>query len=78
MSQPGQEEDEQAQRPEVTEEDLSNAKNNLGTKGPAKSKTLEVMEECEKVGKTAPSVFSGVRSGTETVLNTRSARPVRK
>ncbi|XP_051272255.1 musculoskeletal embryonic nuclear protein 1a [Dicentrarchus labrax] len=78
MSQPGQEEDEQVQRPEVTEEDLSDAKNKLGTNRSAKSKTLEVMEECEKMGKTAPSVFSGVRSGRETVLNTRSARPIRK
>lgn len=44
--QPGQEEDEQAQRPEVREEDLTEAKNKLGTSGPAKSKTFEVMEEC--------------------------------
>lgn len=78
MSQPGQEEDDQMQRPEVRAEDLAEAKNKLGTDGPAKSKTLQVMEECEKAGKTAPSVFSGVRSGAETVLNTRSTRPVRK
>ncbi|XP_037631814.1 musculoskeletal embryonic nuclear protein 1a [Sebastes umbrosus] len=78
MSQPGQEEGEQMERPEVSDEDLTEAKGKLGTGGPAKSKTLEVMEECEKVGKTAPSVFSGVRSGAETVLNTRAARPVRK
>lgn len=44
--QPGQEEDEQMQRPEVREEDLTEAKDKLGTSGPAKSKTLEVMEEC--------------------------------
>lgn len=44
--QPGQEEDEQMQRPEVTEEDLTDAKDKLGTSGPAKSKTLQVMEEC--------------------------------
>ncbi|XP_019942367.1 musculoskeletal embryonic nuclear protein 1a [Paralichthys olivaceus] len=78
MSQPGQEEDEQMQRPEVTEEDLTEAKDKLGSGGPAKSKTFEVMEECAKVGKAAPSVFSGVRSGAETVFNTRSAGPVRK
>ncbi|XP_070706690.1 musculoskeletal embryonic nuclear protein 1a [Pempheris klunzingeri] len=78
MSQPGQEEDEQMQRPEVREEDLNEAKGRLGGSGPAKSKTLEVMEECEKKGKVAPSVFSGVRSGAETVLNTRSAQPIRK
>uniref|UniRef100_A0A671W5M3 Musculoskeletal embryonic nuclear protein 1 n=1 Tax=Sparus aurata TaxID=8175 RepID=A0A671W5M3_SPAAU len=78
MSVPGQEEDEQMQRPEVTEEDLTDAKDKLGTSGPAKSKTLQVMEECEKVGKAAPSVFSRARSGGETVLNTRSAQPIRK
>lgn len=78
MSQPGQEEDEQMQRPEVREEDLAETKNKLGLSGPAKSKTFEVMEECEKMGKAAPSVFSGARSGAETVLNTRSTRPVRK
>uniref|UniRef100_A0A672YVQ4 Musculoskeletal embryonic nuclear protein 1 n=2 Tax=Sphaeramia orbicularis TaxID=375764 RepID=A0A672YVQ4_9TELE len=78
MSQPGQEENEQMQRPEVREEDLIGAKNKLGLTGPVKSKTFEVMEECEKMGKTAPSVFSGVRSGGETVFNSRSARPIRK
>ncbi|CAG5981600.1 unnamed protein product [Menidia menidia] len=77
MSQPGQE-DEQTQRPEMREEDLTEAKTKLGTGGAAKSKTFEVMEECEKIGKAAPSVFSGARSGGETVFNTRSARPVRK
>ncbi|XP_008318188.1 musculoskeletal embryonic nuclear protein 1a [Cynoglossus semilaevis] len=77
MSQPGQEE-EQMQRPEVRDEDLSEARSNLGVGGPAKSKTLEVMEECEKMGKAAPSVFSGARSGGETAFNTRSARPIRK
>ncbi|XP_040014785.1 musculoskeletal embryonic nuclear protein 1a [Xiphias gladius] len=78
MSQPGQEEDEQMQRPEVREEDLTEAKSQLGSSGPAKSKTLEVMEECEKMGKVAPSVFSGVKSGAETVFHARAARPVRK
>ncbi|XP_044204263.1 musculoskeletal embryonic nuclear protein 1a [Thunnus albacares] len=78
MSQPGQGEDEQLQRPEVREEDLADTKNKLGTSGRVKSKTEEVMEECEKMGKVAPSVFSGVRSGGETVLNTRSAKPIRK
>ncbi|XP_034022543.1 musculoskeletal embryonic nuclear protein 1a [Thalassophryne amazonica] len=78
MSQPSQEDAEQIQRPAVTDEDLTGAKNKLGASGPAKSKTQEVMEECEKMGTAAPSVFSGARSGAETVLNTRSARPVRK
>uniref|UniRef100_A0AAQ5ZAD1 Musculoskeletal embryonic nuclear protein 1 n=1 Tax=Amphiprion ocellaris TaxID=80972 RepID=A0AAQ5ZAD1_AMPOC len=71
MSQPAQE-DEQIQRPEVREEDVTEARNRLGFSGPAKSKTFEVMEECEKAGKAAPSVFSRARSGAETVLNTRS------
>ncbi|XP_060925556.1 musculoskeletal embryonic nuclear protein 1a [Limanda limanda] len=78
MSQPGQEEDEQMQRPEVSEDDLTEAKGRLGGGELAKSKTFEVMDECAKVGKAAPSVFSGARSGAETVLNTRSARPVKK
>uniref|UniRef100_A0A3Q0SVT8 Musculoskeletal embryonic nuclear protein 1 n=1 Tax=Amphilophus citrinellus TaxID=61819 RepID=A0A3Q0SVT8_AMPCI len=77
MSQPSQE-DEQMQRPEVREEDLTEARNKLGAAGPPKSKTMEVMEECEKVGKVAPSVFSRARSGGETVFNTRSAQPIRK
>lgn len=45
--QPNQE-DEQMQRPEVREEDLTEAKNKLGAAGPPKSKTMEVMEECGK------------------------------
>uniref|UniRef100_A0AAQ5YGB5 Musculoskeletal embryonic nuclear protein 1 n=1 Tax=Amphiprion ocellaris TaxID=80972 RepID=A0AAQ5YGB5_AMPOC len=75
MSQPAQE-DEQIQRPEVREEDVTEARNRLGFSGPAKSKTFEVMEECEKAGKAAPSVFSRARSGAETVLNTRSTPKV--
>lgn len=40
------------QRPEVREEDLTEAKGKLGTSGPVKSKTFEVMEECgEDMGK---------------------------
>lgn len=37
---------EQMQRPAVREEDLTEAKNKLGSYGPTKSKTYEVMEEC--------------------------------
>lgn len=77
MSQPGQE-DEQTQRPEVREEELTEAKTKLGTSGPVKSKTFEVMEECEKMGKAAPSVFSRARSGGETAFNARSTQPARK
>ncbi|KAL6111509.1 uncharacterized protein ACO6RY_08475 [Pungitius sinensis] len=78
MAKPGQEEPERMQRPEVRDEDLNEAKSQLGASGPAKSKTYEVMEECEKMGKAAPSVFSGARSGTETVFNSRSAQAIRK
>uniref|UniRef100_A0A3Q3XIC0 Musculoskeletal embryonic nuclear protein 1 n=1 Tax=Mola mola TaxID=94237 RepID=A0A3Q3XIC0_MOLML len=78
MSQPHQEEDGQMQRPEVRKEDLIEGTNRLGLTGPAKSKTLQVMEECEKMGKAAPSVFNGAKSEAETALNMRSARPIRK
>lgn len=78
MSQPGQDQDEQMQRPEMRAEDVTETRNRLGFSGPAKSKTIEVMEQCEKMGKTAPSVFSRARSGAETVLNTRSEQPIRK
>lgn len=44
--QPHQEEDGQMQRPEVRKEDLIEGTNRLGLTGPAKSKTLQVMEEC--------------------------------
>ncbi|XP_041639643.1 musculoskeletal embryonic nuclear protein 1a [Cheilinus undulatus] len=78
MSQLSQEEDEQIQRPEVREEDVTETRNRLGFTGPPKSKTIQVMEECDKMGKTAPSVFSRAKSGAETSLNTRSARPIKK
>ncbi|KAL7408620.1 hypothetical protein ABVT39_026498 [Epinephelus coioides] len=54
-------------------EDLKGARSKLGLKGEAKSKTYEVMVECERMGKTAPSVFSGVRTGTETALSKPAA-----
>lgn len=77
MSQAGQE-DEQMQRPEVREAELAEAKTKLGTSGSAKSKTFEVMEECEKIGKAAPSIFSRGRSGGETAFNVRSTQPTKK
>lgn len=43
---PTQEEDGQTQRPEVSEEDNGATYNRLGKTGPAKSKTIQVMEEC--------------------------------
>ncbi|CAJ1051413.1 musculoskeletal embryonic nuclear protein 1-like isoform X2 [Xyrichtys novacula] len=56
-------------RPPMKEEDLKGARSKLGLKGEVKSKTYEVMAECERMGKTAPSVFSNVRSGAETALS---------
>uniref|UniRef100_A0A3Q1IX59 Musculoskeletal embryonic nuclear protein 1 n=1 Tax=Anabas testudineus TaxID=64144 RepID=A0A3Q1IX59_ANATE len=60
-------------RPPVKEEDLKGARSKLGLKGEVKSKTYEVMMECERMGKVAPSVFSGVRMGTETALDKPAA-----
>ncbi|XP_049445167.1 store-operated calcium entry regulator STIMATE-like isoform X2 [Epinephelus fuscoguttatus] len=60
-------------RPPMKVEDLKGARSKLGLKGEAKSKTYEVMVECERMGKTAPSVFSGVRTGTETALSKPAA-----
>uniref|UniRef100_A0A3P9KPG8 Musculoskeletal embryonic nuclear protein 1 n=1 Tax=Oryzias latipes TaxID=8090 RepID=A0A3P9KPG8_ORYLA len=67
MSQPG--EIKKKKRPLVKEEDLKGARSKLGLKGEVKSKTYEVMVECERMGKVAPSVFSSVRTGGETVLS---------
>uniref|UniRef100_A0AAQ5YJA5 Musculoskeletal embryonic nuclear protein 1 n=1 Tax=Amphiprion ocellaris TaxID=80972 RepID=A0AAQ5YJA5_AMPOC len=86
MSQPG--EVKKKKRPPMKEEDLKGARSKLGLKGEVKSKTYEVMVECalffyifytsvcvrsERMGKVAPSVFSGVRTGTETVLDKPAA-----
>ncbi|XP_028302272.1 musculoskeletal embryonic nuclear protein 1b [Gouania willdenowi] len=70
MSQPN--EVKRKKRPPMKEEDLKGARSKLGLKGEAKSKTYEVMAECERMGKVAPSVFSSVRTGGETVLDTPS------
>ncbi|KAJ8408143.1 hypothetical protein AAFF_G00263710 [Aldrovandia affinis] len=77
MSEPDEEEL-RKQRPDMTEEDLKGARDRLGQKGEVKGKTFEVMEECERAGKAAPSVFSGLRSGAETALNKPPARVMRK
>ncbi|KAI7807786.1 musculoskeletal embryonic nuclear protein 1a isoform X2 [Triplophysa rosa] len=61
-------------RPEVKEEELIGARDKLASGTEVKSKTFEVMQECERAGKVAPSVFSKVRSGSETVFNTTSKR----
>ncbi|XP_068598465.1 musculoskeletal embryonic nuclear protein 1-like [Brachionichthys hirsutus] len=67
MSQPA--EVKKKKRPPMKEEDLKGARGKLGLKGEVKSKTYEVMAECERAGKVAPSVFSRVRTGTETSLD---------
>ncbi|KAG5274955.1 hypothetical protein AALO_G00142000 [Alosa alosa] len=69
MSQMEECDDGRAQRPEVREEDLLEARDQLAEKKEVKSKTFEVMEECERAGKAAPSVFSKARVGTETAFN---------
>ncbi|XP_061639518.1 store-operated calcium entry regulator STIMATE-like isoform X3 [Phyllopteryx taeniolatus] len=61
-------------RPPMNEEDLKGARSKLGLKGEVKSKTYEVMAECERMGKVAPSVFSNVRTGTETSLDKPAAK----
>ncbi|XP_023852390.1 musculoskeletal embryonic nuclear protein 1a [Salvelinus sp. IW2-2015] len=78
MSQPEEGEEGQLKRPEVCEEDLIGAKDKLSAKGKLKGKTIEVMDECERAGKVAPSVFSGVRSGRETAFNKSQARQIKK
>ncbi|XP_047439655.1 store-operated calcium entry regulator STIMATE [Mugil cephalus] len=60
-------------RPPMKAEDLKGARSKLGLKGEVKSKTYEVMVECERMGKVAPSVFSGVRTGTETAFDQPAA-----
>ncbi|XP_076870611.1 musculoskeletal embryonic nuclear protein 1a [Brachyhypopomus gauderio] len=74
MSQLQEEGEEKINRPEMKEEDLIQAKDNLASGTQVKSKTFEVMEECERTGKVAPSVFSNVRSGAETAFNKPSRR----
>ncbi|XP_077054359.1 musculoskeletal embryonic nuclear protein 1a isoform X2 [Siphateles boraxobius] len=72
MSQQGEEEE--VKRPEVKSEDLIGARDKLAFGTEVKSKTFEVMKECEQAGKVAPSVFSKARSGSETAFN----KPSRK
>ncbi|XP_030632467.1 musculoskeletal embryonic nuclear protein 1a [Chanos chanos] len=67
MSEEGEEE--RMKRPEVREEELVETKGKLGQGLEVKSKTMEVMQECERQGKVAPSIFSKTRSGAETAFN---------
>ncbi|XP_077308393.1 store-operated calcium entry regulator STIMATE isoform X2 [Lithobates pipiens] len=56
-------------RPAVKEEDLKGARNKLSQQTPIKSKTYQVMKQCEQAGCAAPSVFSQVRTGDETAFD---------
>ncbi|CAN0041388.1 musculoskeletal embryonic nuclear protein 1 [Lethenteron reissneri] len=55
-------------RPVVKEEDLQGARSRLGKNAEPRQMTYRVMAECEKAGMAAPSVFSGARTGKETVF----------
>nr|XP_061796370.1 musculoskeletal embryonic nuclear protein 1-like [Nerophis lumbriciformis] len=59
-------EGEEMQRPAGREDRLTDDQKKVASSGPKKSKTLQVMEECEKRGEVAPSVFGGVKSGGNT------------
>uniref|UniRef100_A0A8C1K4X2 Musculoskeletal embryonic nuclear protein 1 n=2 Tax=Cyprinus carpio TaxID=7962 RepID=A0A8C1K4X2_CYPCA len=61
-------------RPEVKAEDLIGARDKLASETEVKSKTFEVMQECERAGKVAPSIFSKARSGSETAFNKPSKK----
>ncbi|XP_037386468.1 musculoskeletal embryonic nuclear protein 1 [Talpa occidentalis] len=76
MSQAGaQEAPIKKKRPPAQEEDLKGARWNLTKNQEIKSKTYQVMRECEQAGCTAPSVFSRARTGTETVFEKPKAGP---
>ncbi|XP_068108067.1 musculoskeletal embryonic nuclear protein 1-like isoform X1 [Hyperolius riggenbachi] len=64
-------------RPKVKEEDLKGARNKLGHENPIKSKTYAVMKECEQAGCPAPSVFSQVKTGTETAFDKPKDKPAK-
>ncbi|XP_019489497.1 PREDICTED: uncharacterized protein LOC109377569 [Hipposideros armiger] len=64
-------------RPPVKEEDLKGARGTLVKNQEIKSKTYQVMRECEQAGTTAPSVFSRTRTGTETVFDKPKAGPAK-
>ncbi|KAM6325291.1 musculoskeletal embryonic nuclear protein 1 [Podargus strigoides] len=55
-------------RPPVKEEDLKGARENLSRNQEIKSKTYQVMKQCEQMGSAAPSIFSRDRTGGETVF----------
>ncbi|XP_053324663.1 musculoskeletal embryonic nuclear protein 1 [Spea bombifrons] len=64
-------------RPPVKEEDLKGAKTKLSHQTPLRSKTYQVMKECEQAGSAAPSVFSQVRTGGETAFEKPKEGPAK-
>ncbi|XP_075429933.1 musculoskeletal embryonic nuclear protein 1, partial [Ascaphus truei] len=64
-------------RPAMKEEDLKGARNKLSAQTPIKSKTYQVMSDCEKSGSTAPSVFSQNRTGGETAFEKPKEGPAK-
>ncbi|XP_051985687.1 musculoskeletal embryonic nuclear protein 1a isoform X2 [Xyrauchen texanus] len=74
MAQQGKGAEGTVKRPLVKAEDLTGAKDNLHSGTEVKSKTFEVMQECERAGTVAPSIFSKVRSGSETAFDKSSKR----
>ncbi|KAM9276785.1 LOW QUALITY PROTEIN: musculoskeletal embryonic nuclear protein 1 [Morus bassanus] len=64
-------------RPPVKEEDLKGARGNLSKNREIKSKTYQVMKECEQMGSAAPSVFSQDRTGGETVFEKPKEGPAK-
>uniref|UniRef100_UPI00398E3F37 musculoskeletal embryonic nuclear protein 1b n=1 Tax=Pristiophorus japonicus TaxID=55135 RepID=UPI00398E3F37 len=62
-------------RPPMKEEDIKGARNKLGTKQKIQSKTYQVLQQCEQEGVVAPSVFSAVRTGDETVFTKSAEEP---
>ncbi|XP_043934844.1 musculoskeletal embryonic nuclear protein 1 [Protopterus annectens] len=64
-------------RPVMKEEDLKGARNRLGPGKETKSKTYQVLKECEQAGTVAPSVFSGDRTGGETVFSKPKEEPAK-
>ncbi|XP_063282568.1 musculoskeletal embryonic nuclear protein 1 [Pelobates fuscus] len=76
MSQP-QDAPVKKKRPVMKEEDLKGAKNKLSQQTPIRSKTYQVMKECEKAGSAAPSVFSQARTGVETAFDKPKEGPAK-
>ncbi|XP_006127642.1 musculoskeletal embryonic nuclear protein 1 isoform X1 [Pelodiscus sinensis] len=62
-------------RPPVKEEDLKGARGKLSKNQQVKSKTYQVMKQCEQEGSVAPSVFSQDRTGGETVFSKPKEEP---